>query len=370
MKSNCRRSTWNSLRLAGLALGLALFSLEAGFLGVSATAASSLPVLAVLWLFTPAPAVFAWRCWPRAMKPTSWHRKFANAYLSAGAVVSVLVIVGVGWIGSERGIHPTLCDSGNESISDYPLLEQAAEPVSFPVPGLGQRAGWFIAGRRQSTVILLHGFGCRRQEMLVHALVLNQAGYSTLLFDFYGHGESDGETVTLGFYERQDALAAVAYLKTRDDVDPSNLGTLGISMGASVAIMAAAMTPDIKAVVADSPFQSAARGIEEGFTRVTGLPRFPFAPIVLRFVQWRLGISPDDIAPIEQVAAISPRALLLIHGVADTELFPGNSEALLAAAGEPKELVLLPDIVHGRGIKDLPDEYAELIVGFFDRYLD
>jgi dipeptidyl aminopeptidase/acylaminoacyl peptidase len=206
--------------------------------------------------------------------------------------------------------------------------------------------------------------------MLEWALALNQAGYSTLPFDLYGQGESDGNGVTLGFYERQDVVAAVDYLKTRDDVDASNLGILGISMGASVAIMAAATTPDIKAVVADSSFQSAARGIEEGFTRVTGLPRFPFSPIVLRFIQWRLGISPDDIVPVDQVAEISPRPLLLIHGGADTDVSPGNSEALFAAAGEPKELILLPGVKHARGMKDFPEEYTGLIVGFFDRYLD
>jgi pimeloyl-ACP methyl ester carboxylesterase len=353
-----------------LTLGLALFSLVAVFLGVSAAAAGTLPVLALLWLFTPAPAVFVWHCWPRSVKTSSWSRKVSTAYLSSGVLVSVLVLVGVGWIGADRGIHPILCDSGNASISDYPTLEPAAELVSFPVPVLGRRLGWFIKGHRQSTIILVHGYGCRRQEMLERALVLNQAGYSTLLFDLYGQGESDGDGVTLGFYERQDVLAAVDYLKTRGDVDASNLGVLGISMGASVAIMAAAMTPDIKAVVADSPFQSAARGIEEGFTRVTGLPRFPFSPIVLRFIQWRLGISPDDIVPLDQIAAISPRPLLLIHGTADTDVSPGNSEVLFAAAGEPKELILLSGIEHTRGMQDVPQEYTGLIVGFFDRYLD
>lgn len=370
MQSINQRANWGIIRILSLTLGLALFSLEAVFLGISATAAGSIPVLAALWLFVPAPFVFGWLRATKAVRTSSWRRKLATAYLTSGIAVSVLVIGGVGWIGSERGIHPELCDTGNESLSDYPVLERAAELVSFPVPELGQRVGWFVPGRSQSTVILLHGFGCRRQEMLNRALVLNRAGYSTLLFDLHGQGDSDGDAVTLGFYERRDAVAAVEYLKTRDDVDGSNLGMLGVSMGGSVAIMAAAMTPDIKAVVADSPFESATIGIEEGFTRVTGLPRWPFGPIVLRFIQWRLGISPDDVAPIEQVADISPRPLLLLHGTADIHVSYGNSEALFAAAGEPKELVLLSGIEHANGIKDVPDQYASLIVGFFDRHLD
>lgn len=134
--------------------------------------------------------------------------------------------------------------------------------------------------------------------------------------------------------------------------------------------MSAAETPDIKAVVADSPFETADRAVEEGFTRVTGLPRFPFAPITLQFIEWRLGLSPGDVAPVDHVAAISPRPLLIIHGAADTEVSPDNSKALFAAAGEPKELKLLPGIEHARGMRDLPTQYSELILGFFDRYLD
>ena len=200
--------------------------------------------------------------------------------------------------------------------------------------------------------------------------MIHEAGYSTLLFDFYGQGDSDGDGGTLGFYEKQDALAAVAYLKTRRDVDESNLGVLGISLGAAVAIMAAAETPDIKAVVADSPFASADRAVAEGFTRVTGLPHFPFAPITLQFIEWRLGVSTQEIAPVDRVAAISPRPLLLIHGAADTEVSPANSEALLEAAGEPKELQLLPGVKHTRGMEKIPNQYSKLIVGFFGSHLD
>lgn len=79
---------------------------------------------------------------------------------------------------------------------------------------------------------------------------------------------------------------------------------------------------------------------------------------------------PDDIAPIEQIVAISPRPLLLIHGTADTHVNSGNSEDLFAAAVEPKKLILLPGIEHARGMKDVPDEYTDLIVRFFDLHLD
>lgn len=381
-----RRPALAPWQVTALALGTAFFGVVAAIHAISATAASSIPLLGLMWIFVPAPAVFLWlmlgshigksqsspaeEVTPRPLwQRENFWRSLARGYLSLAAIFSVLVLAGAGWIGAQRAIHPNPC-SDAPALAKYPELESAAETVSFQVPEGNQRVGWFIPGRGQATVLLLHGYGCQRQEMLEYADVLHRAGYSTMLFDFRNRGDSDGDAVTLGFYETQDAVAAVEYLKTRHDVDINRLGVLGASMGASVAIMAAAQVPEIKAAIADSPFQSANKAVEEGFTRVTDLPAFPFAPVTLLIIRFRLGISPGDVVPEDQISAISPRPILLIHGLADTKVTPGNSEALFAAAGEPKELWLLPGSEHTDGIKkDYQDEYSQRMVEFFDRYL-
>jgi uncharacterized protein len=351
------------------ALGAAFFAQVAAVHLVLASGSGSVPLLGVLWAFVGTPVVYIWwwRYGRRARHAAL--NLIPRVYLSLGVVLPVVVLLGVGWIASERGISPEGCDIGRLSLEHYPDLHPLAEEVTFPSPQGGKLVGWFIPGESPATVILLHGFSCQRHEMLEHAQILHHAGYTTLLFDFGGRGESDG-VVTLGFYEQQDVLSAVEYLKTRDDVDMDNLGVLGASMGAAAAILAAAQAPEIKAVIADSPFESAERAIEEGFTRVVGLPAFPFAPVTLKIIELRVGVSPTQVVPRERVAAISPRPLLLIHGTADTQVTPVNSEILYAAAGEPKELRLLPDLQHTRGIWDLREEYALLIVEFFHRHLD
>ena len=353
-------------RIAALVVGAVFFGLVATVHAISLTGAVSIPFLAVLVIFLPAPLVFLWLMLAR--QPQKKWRVASRSYLSAAAVVSVLVLGGVGWIGAQRAIHPKPCDDAPE-LEDYSELRPLAQMISFHVPEDGQRSGWFIPGESSSTVLLLHGYGCRRQEMLEYAQVLHRAGYSTLLFDFRNRGESDGDAVTLGFYEKQDAVAAVQYLKSRTDVDINRLSVLGISMGAAVAISAAAVTPEIKAVIADSPFESASKAVAEGFTRITSLPAFPFSPVSLLIIKLRLGISPGDVVPREHIAAISPRPILLIHGLGDTKVTPGNSRTLFAAAGEPKELWLLPESQHTDAIKDYREEYSRRMVEFFDRYL-
>jgi fermentation-respiration switch protein FrsA (DUF1100 family) len=81
-------------------------------------------------------------------------------------------------------------------------------------------------------------------------------------------------------------------------------------------------------------------------------------------------VSPDRVVPRDHIAAISPRPLLLIHGLADTEVSPANSGILFAIGGEPKELWLVPDIDHTRGMQDRREEYSDRIVQFFDQHLD
>jgi hypothetical protein len=273
------------MRLVTLGLGVPFFGMVAAIHFISANGASSAPFLVVLWVFTPAPAVFLWYWLSRPKSLSTTQQTAVVSYLCLATLLAVVVPAVVGWTATERALHPAVCEARERSLADYPDIQPAAELVSFPVPEGGQRVGWFILGRSQATIILLHGFGCPRQEMLGYAQVLHRAGYSTLLFDFRGRGDSDGDAVTLGFYEQQDALAAVEYLKSRDDVGMGRVGVLGISMGGAVAILAAAQEPAIKAVIADSPFESAEQAIEEGFTRVVGLSCFS---ICLHYPSYRV----------------------------------------------------------------------------------
>ena len=350
--------------LAALA-GAAFFGVVAAIHGITATAASSIVFLGVLWLFTPAPVVFLARMW----RPWTRYRTLSNGYLAASAALSVLVLAGVGWIGSERGIHPAMSDDLPRP-EDYPQLQAILEDVDFPSMDGARLSGWFIPGESPRTVLLLHGFGGTRDKMLPHADFLHDAGYSVLLFDLRSSGESEGNAVTFGFREQGDVQGAVRYLKERRDADGENVGALGLSMGGAAAIMAAAHTPELKAVVSESSFQSVNSAVASSFEHFIDLPAFPFAPVTVFIIERRLGIKAGQVAPVEDVALISPRPVFIIHGREDKTIVPEDAHALYAAAGEPKEGVWLIDGAgHAEGAEVAAEEYAERVVEFFRRHL-
>jgi uncharacterized protein len=110
-------------------------------------------------------------------------------------------------------------------------------------------SGWFIPGSNRAAVIVAHAAGANRESMLERGAVLARHGYSILLLDLRAQGESEGGKISFG---GEDVLAAVEFLKKQPEVDPGRIGALGSSLGSMVAVQAAAVSPEIKAVVVDS----------------------------------------------------------------------------------------------------------------------
>ena len=113
---------------------------------------------------------------------------------------------------------------------------------------------------------------------LRHAKMLERQGYGVLVYDARGLGRSEGTPNSYGWDRDKDIDAALAYLKPRDDVDPSRIGALGLSTGADMAIDAAGRRSDIAAVVADGTAAIGYHDIEEYSSKT--LDRTPMWPPV------------------------------------------------------------------------------------------
>ena len=112
-------------------------------------------------------------------------------------------------------------------------------------------AAWYIPSTSSAAVVMMHGAGSTRSDVLDQAAVLHRNGFGTLLIDARGHGDSNGTAMDFGWFGDLDIGAGTAYLATRSDVDPERIGVVGFSMGGEEAIGAAATDPLIAAVVAE-----------------------------------------------------------------------------------------------------------------------
>jgi fermentation-respiration switch protein FrsA (DUF1100 family) len=272
----------------------------------------------------------------------------------------------VGWIGSERALHPGY-HQYRWSVATFPDLHpehiqvRSADNVTLD--------GRFFRGDRRSLVILANGYGDTQDQMLSIAEFLHQAGFGILTYDSRARASSGGEYVTLGALEQGDLVSLVSYAAGRKDVDANGIGVLGISMGGATAVLAAAKDKRIRAVVDDSGFSDAPRVIAASFEHFIHLPAFPFAPITVWIANLRAGIDVNQVRPVDVIGEISPRPLLIIHERGDAVVPPDNSLRNFAAAQQPKELWLTPGSGHGQAHNVAKSEYERKVTQFFDAAL-
>ena len=116
------------------------------------------------------------------------------------------------------------------------------EEVSFPTSGQATLRGWLVPGATDVRVgvVTAHGRGTDRRDFLRHLPVFHRLGLPTLLFDYREHGASDGSGrgMSMGHHEAEDILAAVRYMK--ENLRLERVIVVGVSLGASSAILAAA----------------------------------------------------------------------------------------------------------------------------------
>jgi uncharacterized protein len=280
-----------------------------------------------------------------------------------GLLLFLACLGAIGWVGSERALHPGY-QRYEWSLDTFPDLHP--EHIHVRTADNVLLDGLFFHGTRPSLVILASGYGDTQEQMFSIAEFLHHAGFSVLTYNSRARATSGGQYVTLGALEQQDVVSLVNYAIGRGDVDPSRIGILGISMGGSTAILAAAKDQRIRAVVDDSGFSDAPGVIAASFEHFIHLPAFPFAPITVGIADFRANIDVSRVRPIDVIGKISPRPLLIIHEAGDSIVPADNSLRNFAVARQPKEMWLVPGVGHGQAQTTAKPEYQARVTRFFE----
>lgn len=193
----------------------------------------------------------------------------------------------------------------------------AFESVRFPSRDGLMLSGWWIPAAQptERTIIICHGREGSRDRETPHAKTLHAAGFNVLMFDFRAHGESEGEQVTFGMYEKDDLLGALDFLAGRGI---TRVGVLGFSLGATTAILTAAVSDRIAVIVAESAVVRLKNTLARRFWRY-GVP-YPLGWVV---AAWSLATATlftrgrmDQVDAIRWIPHLKA-PILLIHGAAD-----------------------------------------------------
>jgi dienelactone hydrolase len=179
------------------------------------------------------------------------------------------------------------------------------EKVSFP-SGTVSCAGYLFlpepqagTGERLPVVILAHGFSGTMDRLVPYAERFATDGLAALVFDYRGIGESGGQPRQVVDLPGQhhDLRAAIAWVRSRSELDPDRVALWGNSLGGAHVISVAADDPGIAAVVAQIPFNGFPRRVEG---RSTAAALRLFGAMVWDSIKGRLHLKPFYIPMVGQ----------------------------------------------------------------------
>ena len=245
----------------------------------------------------------------------------------------------------------------------------SAQEVSFSSASGSRMKAWFLPGTPGAgAVLLFHGIGSNRTSMEGRAAFLHDAGFTVLMPDFEGHGESTGETVTYGARESLDAAAALEFLK---GVAPGErIGVIGVSMGGAATLLGNDPLP-ADAYVLESVYptirQAVANRLGAWLGPIGGVGRMFTSP-VLKMISSKTGVREGDLQPIARIGRLHA-PVLVIAGTADRYTPLAEAESLFAHAPAPKTFWAVEGADHEDLYAFTPKEYRRQVGSFLTRLL-
>lgn len=299
-------------------------------------------------------------------------RRTGIAYL----LVVPLILLGVGPFWMARFVTRAGTRPPDMRLKDTPADSGVPfEAVRFQATDGLTLSGWWIAPTSKNAVVLLtHGLFRNRVEMLSRAVALAKAGYGALLYDSRNHGSSQKGIVSLGFYEAQDVLGGMNYIRSRSGSSGAptfRVVLMGVSMGAVATLRAASESNGYAALILDSPFASIRETIADHSWLFFKLPRFTFPPLFLFWFQRFAGFEVDQVDSHSAMARVQPVPLLMIASQGDRRMRPEVARQLFeeSHAAVKKIEIFGQDAGHGAAARLHPERYGNLLVGFLDKAL-
>jgi pimeloyl-ACP methyl ester carboxylesterase len=290
--------------------------------------------------------------------PTTRLAKVLSALLAIILFGFVSVAVVAGFL-----LYQILKPTHTTSSSDLTVMMGHPDPFSFPIPGEPDREGWFFPGLRGApTIVVCHGYLSQRADVLTLVSALQDHQFNVFVFDFLGHGTSQGVT-TLGYRETAELEAAIQALSTRVDVNPKRFGLWGVNLGGYAVLETAASDPRVAALVVDDAWDDPRDMIQIEVQR-SGLAAIPyvsrFCDSGFRLMNYRYRSQ----QPVSLHLAKTQGIPKLFIQSDDRVKLSSDTLQIFTRAPEPKQLVR-DRLSYAEMTDDDRHTYENLIVNFF-----
>jgi len=287
--------------------------------------------------------------------------------------ILAFLYIGLLWYFSSLIIHPNrkavertheLISQGSTEAATYPT------PEEFEIEGErgAMLKGWYFhqSDSAECAVVLAHGIGQERSQMLTWAKIFWECGCEIAMYDHRGHGESEGDYVTGGILEKKDLFRVTDFVQNKTELPLDKIGWLGISWGGAT-VLEGGTEKEMAFIISDSPFESWEAAIMERAIRMYGDGINYVRDGVMWMVDQRTDIEHEEASPLLAAGEVkSP--VFLIHSRTDSATLSHQSERIdsaLSEQGVPHAFYHTDwGSPHVGDIDERPEEYKALVYQF------
>ena len=250
-----------------------------------------------------------------------------------------------------------------KSLIQYdPLIPY--DTVQLTTAGGKKLEAWYMkADSAKGTVILFHGLGSNKGNVLGEAFEFNSFGYNTMLVDIRAHGNSEGVVNTLGYNESEEVKLAFDHISEKGE---KNIILWGMSLGA-VIITKAIWQYDLKPqkIILEMPYDRLQDHIKAR-ARISGFPGEPFGFFVTFWTGFEQGYWAYGHRTSRYVKKINC-PVLLQWGNNDEYVLKKETENIFAAINSSKKkLVIYPGVGHTPLLRENASKWDEIVIEFLN----
>lgn len=231
--------------------------------------------------------------------------------------------------------------------------------------------GFYIENENNTNhnyVIMCHGYSCKARFMSNHMREIYKFGFDILAPDSRAHGSSEGDTITMGYYEKDDLMLWINSIIEKDK--DANILIMGVSMGASTVLLTSgedSLPSNVKAVISDCAYTTAYDEFKSQSLDVAHIPPHPIIDMTSLVAKIRAGFSFKDVDCIQAVKR-STTPTLFIHGTDDTFVPARMLDELYENANCEKQKLLVDGAVHANSANVEPELYWSTVDNFLKNY--
>ena len=235
-------------------------------------------------------------------------------------------------------------------------------------------AWWMENDPQAKTVVVIHGLTSSKysSSVLLASGILYQNGFNVLAMDMRDHGDSTCEDgyYSAGQKESDDSASVVNWLVEEKNIQASNIGIYGQSLGALTTLQTGAKTQNFAAIALHDPPVDFGTLVREEM-EFQGFPPVLYTP-VNHYARIFKGENLTEVTPAIALENGNKQPILVFNGKLDKRVLAHHTDDLIKLANDNGIEITTyryDDMGHVESLWGYNDEFSQAIVSFFNENL-